>query len=147
MSTANFVKKNASKYYAVETEEDYQYGDLVMNLQTEFKSEKDLWDSDRNYGGHIIAQVEKEFGKWAVEFDIIIRSGYYAGVNLDWECRIIDVEERTENYLGEIKLPKRIQSWIDNRIKKIEKVFADYSTPLICTARFSNGEAMYAKAQ
>jgi hypothetical protein len=150
MSTPNFTKKNASKYYAIEDregEEDFQYDDLKINLQSEFKSEKDLWDSDRNYGGHIISQIEKEFCKWAIEFDIIIRAGYYSGANLDWDLRIIDTVDRTENYLGEVKLPKRVQQWIDNRIKKVEKVFAEYSTPLNCMGVFSNGEAIYQKVK
>jgi hypothetical protein len=145
MSTPNFKKVNASKYFAVETETDYDYDDLVMNLQSEFEK-KDKYENDRSYPGKIVAGIEKNLGKWNVEVEIIVRGGYYSGCNLDWNVITTDQNSGDVYEYGDYEekdLPTYINNWIGAKIKKVEKVFAQNSTPLYCRGIFSNGEAIY----
>ena len=149
MSTPNFCKKNAKNYYAVEIETDFDYDDLVYNLQAIFKDKTEKWDNNnRSYEGKIVSRINKTIGKWDLCFDIIIRNGYYSGVNLDWDLTITDKTDYTEYYFNDYDykdLPRYIHDKIDKQIDKIEKVFSDLSTPLICAGIFSNGEAIYQK--
>jgi hypothetical protein len=151
MSTSNFYKKNASKYFSINLKDEYDYDILKENLWVEFQDTADFWEKDfcRGYDGKVVAQIVKDFKKWEITFNIIIRNGYYNGVNLDWDCTIINNNNGDEYYFGDYdykELPKYINDWVDKKIKSIEKVFSRYSEPLICTARFSNGEAIYQRA-
>lgn len=64
MSTNNFYKKNASKYYAVEINEDWEYDDLVADLQHQFGTENAVnkWNGERNYEGKIISRFDGYVG-------------------------------------------------------------------------------------
>lgn len=150
MSTPNFSKQNASKFYAIELQDDYEYEDLVGNLQYAFgiENKTDKWDGNRNYEGKIISQLDKNLGNYNVCFDIIIRSGYYSGANLDWNVMITDEnswDKYEYGYYEDKNLPKYIHNYVTSKIKSIEKVFAQNSMPLYCKGIFSNGEAIYAK--
>jgi len=148
MSTPNFYNKNASKVFANECEEDIDYDDLKLNLQSELEGDDiDDYDNERSYPGAKIKRIEKDFGKWNVIIEAVVRSGYYSGVNLDWEATVEEVEDWCNelNYDHEA-IPRYIRDFIDRKIRKIEKVFKDNSTPLICRGVFSNGEAIYEKA-
>jgi hypothetical protein len=151
MSTTNFCKKNASNYYAIELENDFDYDDLVLNLQCEFKTENNVnkWDNvNRNYEGKIISQLKKNLNNWHIVFDIIVRNGYYSGVNLDWDIMVENINDYTQYQYGdyqENELPKYVNNYINAKIKSIEKIFKQFSTPLYCKGVFSNGEAIYAK--
>lgn len=148
MSTPNFNKKNASKYYAVELQDEYDYDVLKENLHFEFQDTADFWEN--NGEGKVVAQIVKCFNNWEITFNIIIRSGYYDGANLDWDVIVKDTRDYTEYYYGdyeEKELPQCVNNWITSKIKKVEKIFAQYSTPLVCKGIFSNGEAIYEKAK
>lgn len=147
MSTNNFYKKNASKYYACGNE-GYQM--LENELKDEFSSSVNLWEKDglRSYDGKIVSQITKNIGHFQIVCDVIIRSGYYAGVNLDWAIMITDENDGMQfefGYYENKDLPKYMHVSVDNIIKKVEKVFERYSTPLVRTAVLSNGEAIYQK--
>ena len=154
MATGNFYNKNASCIYAVETEDEFAYEDLVLNLQSEFSAlhtdrkvayyrEEDDYEKDglRSYCGKIIGIVDgptKYYKKVETEVfiraEIIVRNGYYSGVNLDYNikvyanCEVYNLEIYDlddEIYIGETKLEKLyanyIQSYVEKETKKETK--------------------------
>ena len=62
---------------------------------------------------------------------LTMRNGYYEGANLDYHQ--ISEERDTKGYQRDLDRLKAI----------IEEVYTRWSMPLVCTARFSNGEAIY----
>jgi len=102
--TGNF-SSNISPIYAIEIEDEWDYGDTINNIRVELKNEfgddytqDDTYTDDRNYSGKIIANInggsaayEKTVGNDEYDFEvgfsvnIIIREGYYSGANLDYE--------------------------------------------------------------
>lgn len=50
-------------------------------------------------------------------------------------------------YYDEGDVPKYVIRKAKSNIKKIEKVFEDFSIPLYCVGVFSNGEAVYKKVK
>jgi len=151
MSTPNFYNKNASKIFAVELEEDFEYDDLIDNLRSAIKNcvPADRWEGDNNrsYEGKIFAEINKTIGKWGITINLIIRNAYYSGANLDWGVEIEDQNTGDSFERGEDKISNTAENYIQNEIAKIEKVFSDYSIPLICVGIFSNGEAIYQEAK
>ena len=121
-------------------------------------------NGDRNYGGLILGtlSIEKEYSQMDVSVTLtpVIRSGYYGGVNLDWEMEY-HIEGYAHDDIDAIdwdghfpNRPFMYEGWVttfleesaDKLKTKVEKVFADYSTPLNRVGVFSNGEAIYEKA-
>jgi len=175
MSTSNFHNVNASSVFACEIESEYDYEDLLMNLETalinfECDYKHTAHDSHelRSYPSRVITAlgVEKQYKDFSVsvEIAIIIRSGYYAGCNLDWNC-IYSIEGEETNDLGFAELIEYyadcsakmalykasfVKQWAESTaqkmINRIEAIFRQYSTPLNVVARFSNGETIYEKA-
>jgi len=149
MSAPNFYNKNASKIFASECQEEFDYEDLIMNIQSELKGADEIEESDneRSYPATKFAKFEIEQGKWLATLYLTIRSGYFSGVNLDWEVEIEDINEGSSFEMGEDKIPASLQARIESKTRQIEKVYANYTTPLICLAVFSNGEAIYEKCK
>ena len=175
MSTSNFHNVNASSIFACEIETEYDYEDLIMNLETaliNFECDYNLSGNDphelRSYPSRVIKALcmEKQYKDFSVniEISIIIRSGYYAGCNLDWNCSYSIVGEET-NEIGFAELIEYyadcskkmalykasfVKQWAEstaqNMINRIEAIFRQFSTPLNVAARFSNGETIYEKA-
>jgi len=148
MSAQNFYNKNASKIYAFEAEEDYEYEDVKSNMfyevEKQAKEKKiDFYklnkcDNDRNYGGVqffelIVADKYILTG--------VVRSGYYAGGNFDFELEAYDEDGYKQEFEGDI--PGELQAVID----RVEKIYAEYTTPLYRVGVFSNGEAVYELAK
>lgn len=127
----------------------------------------------RSFPSSVIADksVTKDFGNGYVQIDIaaIIRGGYYDGCNLDWQVGINvcgndyddgyeslesiaeDFEYHTDMNEGMAKIQaKNVLNWIEKTkaelVEELEKVFTTYSEPLVKVAQFSNGEAVYEKA-
>jgi hypothetical protein len=178
MATSNFLNRNASNVFAVEIENDFDYDDIKENLKYHFLSENfkydfteiNKWNNDRNFSGFIIGAVQdsvniQELFDIDVNINVIIRSGYYSGVNLDWELDIctyyenldsvddITLELLQEDYPDENitedivqKTIDSIQEKINELTEEIENVFKQYSTPLNVYATFSNGETIYQKS-
>ena len=197
MGTSNFHNVNANKIFAVTfpdyldedsgemIEDDFGYDDLKANLISEFESlnnpKKGIvflnkYGSDthelRSYPSYVIGTLRQcsDFKSVSVlcEITLVIRSGYYEGVNLDWICNFeiesstyedCEIEpqsvEETIEYYTEIKgenLPKRalqVCNWCNKTkeelVNKIEKIYGDYSDKLNVVAQFSNGETIYEK--
>jgi len=148
MSTPNFCNRNAGKIFASECPEEWDYDDLIGNVRSELKEAREIneSDNDRSYPATKFAEIEIRSGKWIATIYLTARGGYYSGVNLDWEVEIENINEGSSFEMGDDKIPNTLQNLIDAKIKKIEKVYADYTTPIICLAVFSNGEAIYKKA-
>ena len=146
MSTPNYKNVNASKVFATELEDSTELDDLIKNIQNEIGEAVDINDHDRSYPGNIISEIRKSVGKWGIIFYIIIRSGYYSGVNLDWDCKVLDDIKDMDFDFNDKDLPKTVQNKIESLKVKAEKVFTKFTTPLIRVATFSNGEAVYRKA-
>jgi hypothetical protein len=184
MSTTNFYNKNADFIYACELEDDFAYDDLLEDLRQVFRSAatnpkvkaiadfeetRDTRESDynRNYPGRIIAWVWSETKRYqdfevVLSANIIVRSGYFSGVNLDYEIGFhIDGEEHQEDDLDEVCLYSELpgtrrayqlalaKRWFDRHYARftdaIEAIFRQHATPLQLVARASNGEAFYEK--
>lgn len=151
MSTPNFKNENASKVFSSECKNDFDYDDLISNVRSELKdyTDAETFDNDRSYPGRVFAERDINFStKWIIEIQLIIRSGYYGGMNLDWEIWARDCNEDDKiDYANDGEsLPKSLRTRIQAEIKKIEKVYAVNTPPLICLGVFSNGEAVYKKA-
>lgn len=187
MATSNFHNAEASRIFATELEDEFSYDDLKLNLRSEFANKEndkksviaDCYEENkspaselRSFPATTICRVHSEdkcyaFGNINLRFDIIVRSGYYQGANLDYEMYvetdnedyesitdlIEDIQRYPEDFDISEGMSEKYAKWIENWFKKevepmkeeIEKVFADYTTPLCVTARFSNGETMYAE--
>ena len=120
----------------------------------------------------VIARVDidrEEFmGKYvSLQCDVNVESGYYEGAQADWNLKVIvgDYEwDSTETitdydirqalsyysdfnegliYSNAPKLLKWIETNKEVLTTEVEKVLEQCTSPLVCTARFSNGEAMY----
>jgi hypothetical protein len=175
MATSNFHNVNASKIFAVEIEEEFDYDDLIENLTSEFSAKESFRSggSDehelRSYPSKVLGSLFKSanFGDIEVctQISLIVRSGYYSGVNLDWQLKhtvcgeevsvgdfkdVADYWSRLNKGLVTIQ-SKNAEKWAEKTaeelIAEVEKVYKDFSTPLDVVARFSNGETIYKKAE
>jgi hypothetical protein len=65
--------------------------------------------------------------------------------NPDGEIENIQFTKHFER--GDEKISNTAENYIKKQIAKIENVYREYTTPLICKGIFSNGEAVYEKAK
>lgn len=149
MATSNFHNVNASHIFAVELQDEYDYQDLVDNLQSALKETgyfNLLTKSDPNELrsfpsksiGSLDNYVEDSEGNGIyVQITAVVRSGYYDGVNLDWHCSFEEYGETIEHLIPAAEAEK------NRLVEMVEYVFGEFSTPLGVTATFSNGETMY----
>jgi hypothetical protein len=176
MATSNFHNQNASAIFAVLLENDFDYDDLVDNLKSELNNDPDYVDygkSDkhelRSFPSRSLGSIRKyhQYKDFYVEVCVtpVIRSGYYSGVNLDWNVDYLingDASyDSPDFYIDDIahygnlsksaatkyaKLADKKAEKIKNQIvEKVESIFADYSEKYGVTAVFSNGETIYHK--
>ena len=188
MSTANFHNINARFIYARSLEDSEQAEwDCIDELSEAFRTaaadprEKAFHfympegcprevHGLRGYPGQVITTIKsppktyRDF-EFVIVADIILRLGYYADANLDYDlyyeldgisceddtaavCDLRDALEtigygadKREHYVGLLRnwLARHQPAFID----AIEQVFARHSTPLRCIGTASNGEAFY----
>ena len=174
MATSNFHNVNASAIFAVPLEHEFDYEDLVCNLESELSNNPDYVDygkTDKNelrsFPSRTLGSIRKyhQYKDFYVEVCVtpVIRSGYYSGVNLDWNVDyaingdIYDIDE-LENGIGyntalpisKIKVysslaEKKAEKLKNEIVEKVESIFSDYSDRYGVTAVFSNGETIYHK--
>ena len=150
-------------------EMDELFTELAAKKKYHFSEDGKTREDSRD-DGIILGDISKSKSFGDVEVDVIIqmimRSGHYEGACLDWNCTIrvndeeaddIDFDfEKFFEYYSE--MPKGMQviqrrnaerfadHMKDELIGAVEGIFTKVSMPLVVTARFSNGETMYAKA-
>ncbi len=150
MATSNFHNVNASHIFAVELQDEYDYQDLVDNLESEFSTNLDYSDYSKSDPNELRSFPSKSLGSFSNSIEIgddeaeiyvtpVIRSGYYEGCNLDWHVRYYVNGYEDETYESH----PRIQTLVEVYTNFIENVYKQYSQPLGVTARFSNGETIY----
>ena len=174
MATSNFHNVNASAIFAVPLEHEFDYEDLVCNLESELSNNPDYVDygkTDKNelrsFPSRTLGSIRKyhQYKDFYVEVCVtpVIRSGYYSGVNLDWNVDYsingdsYDIDE-LENGIGyNTALPiskikaysllaeKKAEKLKNEIVEKVESIFSDYSDRYGVTAVFSNGETIYHK--
>ena len=150
MATSNFHNVNASNIFAVELQDEWEYQDLVSNLESEFNTNLDYSDYSKSDPNELRSFPSKSVGSFSNSIEIgedevevyvtpVIRSGYYEGVNLDWHVRYYVNGSEDETYESH----PNIQTLVSVYVNFIENVYEQYSQPLGVTARFSNGETIY----
>ena len=150
MATSNFHNVNASNIFAVQLEDEWEYQDLVSNLESEFNTNLDYSDYSKSDPNELRSFPSKSVGSFSNSIEIgedevevyvtpVIRSGYYEGVNLDWHVRYYVNGSEDETYESH----PNIQTLVGVYVNFIENVYEQYSQPLGVTARFSNGETIY----
>jgi len=150
MATSNFHNVNASHIFAVELQDEYDYQDLVDNLESEFNTNLDYSDYGKSDPNELRSFPSKSLGSFNNSIEIgedevevyvtpVIRSGYYEGVNLDWHVRYYVNGSEDETYESH----PNVQTLVSVYVNFIENVYEQYSQPLGVTARFSNGETIY----
>ena len=174
MATSNFHNVNASHIFACSLENEWDYEDLIDNLTYEFKNHADWYDGNksdphelRSYPSRVLGSLTKSFSYNDFSLEVwvspVIRSGYYDGVNLDWNVHYFingdeyEIDE-LENGIGyntalsnsKIKAyallaEKKAEKLRNELVEVTENIFNDYSMKLGVTAQFSNGETIYHK--
>jgi hypothetical protein len=150
MATSNFHNVNATNIFAVQLEDEWDYSDLVVNLESEFSKHSDYSDYGKSDPNELRSFPSKSVGSFSNSIEIgedevevyvtpVIRSGYYEGVNLDWHVRYYLNGSEDETYESH----PNIQTLVSVYVNFIENVYEQYSQPLGVTARFSNGETIY----
>lgn len=150
MATSNFHNVNASHIFAVELQDEYDYQDLVDNLESEFNTNLDYSDYGKSDPNELRSFPSKSLGSFNNSIEIgedeveiyvtpVVRSGYYEGVNLDWHVRYYVNGYEDDTY----ETHTRVQTLVGVYVNFIENVYEQYSQPLGVTARFSNGETIY----
>ena len=174
MATSNFHNVNASAIFAVPLENEYDYEDLICNLESELSNNPDYVDYGktdtnelRSFPSRTLGSIRKyhQYKDFYVEVCVtpVIRSGYYSGVNLDWNVDytingdIYDIDE-LENGIGyntalpisKIKVysslaEKKAEKIKNQIVEELEALYNNYSDRYGVTAVFSNGETLYHK--
>jgi hypothetical protein len=174
MATSNFHNENASAIFAVRLEDEWAYDDLVENLTSELSNNPDYVDYGktdkhelRSFPSRTLGSIRKyhQYKDFYVEVCVtpVIRSGYYEGVNLDWNVDyaingdVYDMDE-LENGIGyNTALPiskikaysllaeKKAEKLKNDIVEKLEAIYNNYSDRYGVTAVFSNGETIYHK--
>jgi len=150
MATSNFHNVNASHIFAVELQDEYDYQDLVDNLESEFSTNIDYSDYSKSDPNELRSFPSKSLGSFNNSIEIgedeievyvtpVIRSGYYEGCNLDWHVRYYVNGYEDDTYESH----PSVQTLVAIYTNFIENVYEQYSQPLGVTARFSNGETIY----
>jgi hypothetical protein len=184
MATANFYNKNASNIYAIvpgEEYDDFIYQDVETNVSEAIgeyvkNSKAYLGYSNKYYRDasiiEVISLTEEVAGiSLSVDIEILMRSGYYEGANLDYEINykvesveFDDLSEAFQAYydvatwdfdmnkgLAKIQAKNavnRLEAMSDELIENVEKILkANCTHVLQVVARFSNGETLYSEVK
>jgi hypothetical protein len=176
MATSNFHTVNATHIFACSLENEWDYEDLVDNLKSELSNDSDYVDYGktdhnelRSFPSRTLGSIRKyhQYKDFYVEVCVtpVIRSGYYSGVNLDWNVDYLingDASyDSPDFYIDDIahygnlpkskatqyaKLAEKKAEKLKNQIvEKLESLYNNYSEKYGVTAVFSNGETIYHK--
>ena len=184
MATANFYNKNASYIYAIipKNEHDYFiYDDVEDNISNDLK---DYTENSKAYLGYsnkyyrdaslieVVSITDEVAGiPLSVDIEVLMRSGYYEGANLDYEisyrAESVEFDDLSEAYqayfdvatydfdmnkgLAKIQARNavnRLEAMSEELIENVEKILkANCTHVLQVVARFSNGETLYSEVK
>jgi len=172
MSTGNFYNKNASGYFVGVCENEYDYDDHRINVNGDIENHPEgfpmveAWSGNDSLLLSALSTQKEWYGcRAVVTVRAVLRSGYYAHCNFDWE---LDVEVEGSDWdsipeITEIKhaldyalTDKRaaqvtfwMLDWIEANVERLttemEEIFERYTEKYQVAYRFSNGETGYKK--
>jgi hypothetical protein len=175
MSTPNFHSLSGH-YFAIEAEDEFELDDTKLNITAELEAQPRIYtenlsepeDDLRSYPGEAFAgiRLKNEREDIHAECKLIARSGYYSGVNFDYQSMIFngydgeyytladlepsDIVELAEGYHGRritLKQAEATLRRLGRDIATLDKLagqaIKEFTIPLIKIAQFSNGEAIY----
>ena len=182
MATSNFYNKNANGIYAIFQEDEYDdfiYDDVKDNISNDLvayvkNSNAYLGHSNNYYKDASIIEVvsltdEVASVPFTVSIEVLMRSGYYEGANLDYEINynvesveFDDLSDAWQAYfdvatwafdmnrgLATIQArnaSKRLEIISNELIENVEKILKENCTHFLqVSARFSNGETWYSE--
>lgn len=178
MSTPNFHSLSG-QYFAIEAEDEFELDDTKLNITAELQAQPKIYtetlsepeDDLRSYPGEAFAgiRLKNEREDVHVECKLIARSGYYGGVNFDYQSMIFnnydgeyyaladlepaDIVELVNGYHGRHITTKQAEATLrrlGRDIATLDKLatqaIKEFTISLIKVAQFSNGEAIYRKA-
>jgi len=126
---------------------DFAYNEYVSDVQSQLEKigfeSCDKSDYDRNYSGKIIAKYEMYDTDGMIKWlEVVIRSGYYDGANIDY---IIDGDFGIENEQNKKQIAhyQAMQNKFNRLVDKTEKILRKNCTEMLKVGQFSNGEAVY----
>ena len=122
---------------------DKYIGDVQSQLEKIGFEPCEKWDNDRSYPAKIIASYGMEDTDGMIIWvEVVIRSGYYDGANIDYT---IDGDFGIENEQNKKQVAhyEAMHRKLDRLVAKTEKILRKNGTELLKVAQFSNGEAIY----
>ena len=157
MGASNFHCVNASQIFSFMPEEDdiYDYDvDSDINYVTDMLSELDGFTTDTKTDPHelwsypsrsicsIVRYVTLPDTDTEVQITVgvVVRSGYYEGINFDW---FVDLEQWGDFTEWEL-LEEMVEPDAHRIVDEVEDVLRKATQPLVVVGRFSNGETVYA---
>ena len=168
MSAPNFHKTEATHYFAVLTKDcDEETNEVFTPDIWEMANLIDCIKAELGIEGHEVMKTSirdtNELRSYPstciglvslgdVELMLTIRSGYYEGAVLDYHqvSDILNEELRNDS----AKETRRIEAYrkkytadYQTLTAIVDEIYTTNSTPLIKTAQFSNGEAIYQKVK
>mgnify|MGYP001564108606 CR=1 FL=1 len=127
--------------------DNFAYEEYTADLQRQLEKigfePSDKWDNDRNYSGKIIARYGMDdTDGMIVWLEVVIKSGYYSGANIDY---IIDGDFGIENEQNKKQVAhhKAMHRKLDRIVAKTEKILRKNGTEMLKVGQFNNGEAVY----
>lgn len=151
MSTCNFAWDNILVAINTDDWDDDNFDDLVHSLGEELgeklggiptnEYEK---DGNRSYPGTVVwyDTIDRADGYEYAKIQVVVRSGYYSGVNIDYT--IIEGSERYE-IEEEGRGTKTLARKVESIEKKLRKILPTWGTELRQLGVMSNGQAVYEK--
>ena len=123
--------------------DQFGYDEYIGDVQSQL--EKIGFDSCENYTlhGKIIAKYGMEdTDGMIVWIDVVVRSGYYDGMNIDYTIDG-DFGIENENNKKQVAHYEAMHRKLDRLVEKTKKILRKNGTEMLKVAQFSNGEAMY----
>lgn len=182
MATGNFYNNNASNIYAIFQEnefDDFIYDDVKDNILNDLdayvKNSKACLGYSNNYYRdasmvEVIELTDEIAGvPLTVSIELLMRSGYYEGANLDYEINYniesVEFDDITDTFqayfdvatysfglsegLATIQAKNasnRLEAMRSELVENVEKILKENCTHVLqVSARFSNGETWYSE--
>ena len=184
MATGNFYNKNASNIYAIYPEnahDDFIFQDVETNVSEaidEYIRESNGYWTTSMIGYRDAKKIESFYVSEelagisiGIKIDVLMRSGYYEGANLDYEISYfvesVEFDELSEAWqafydvatydcdmrVGFAKIQaknasNRLSALHDRVVSDVEKILKENCTHILqVSARFSNGETWYSEVK